>query len=87
LEDFLADYEASRLFGFGMAIMACSMIYNENMVPEHDQPLSEEKFEAIMLTDQSIHTERLFDTNPKFKEAITEIIEELIPYLDAWKHV
>jgi hypothetical protein len=82
LEEFIADYEASRLFGFGIAIFARPLFANEKAIPEKNQALSTEKFDAVMLTDHSGNAERMLDTNPRFKQVLTEIIEELIPYLD-----
>ncbi|KAF4518076.1 hypothetical protein B566_EDAN009620 [Ephemera danica] len=81
-ESLFSEYDKSRMFGLAIAMNMRPLITRQDVMPEPGQPLSSEKYESLILGDNSSDTSEQMRTNPLFRECMRDLVEELVPFLD-----
>jgi hypothetical protein len=89
-EDLLADYEASRFFGIGVAIaFRLLFLYDDMKLPSAGEQVTEEMFdqEYINREQQKIVNAiaNRMKNEPEVKEMLMELAEDLVQLMDEVK--
>jgi aminoglycoside/choline kinase family phosphotransferase len=84
LEDFIVEYESSRLFGLSVALVFRSMNLMPDLYPSEGEEMTNEIFSAMISGVQFENMLERCHKDPSFTENVKELILELINVLDKW---
>jgi hypothetical protein len=89
LEDFLADYEDSRMFGLSLTIaMRTVFILSNVTLPSSGEQVSEEMFDAMKeQQNETYDIASRMKVDPKMKDVLMELAEEVVQVMDDLKIV
>jgi hypothetical protein len=84
IEEFLADYEANRMFGLGMAVAMRPLMFQSALVIGNE--ITEETMDAMFSQkDASCDIASKMRSEPQVKEVLLELAEEVVQVLDDLK--